>query len=78
VHCLELWARLVSEHASADALKPLGYPVVQLLLAAARLVPTPRFLPLRLRLSRALNRIGQATGERALLAGGWGLQQAAQ
>lgn len=68
IHCLELWARLVSEHASADALRPLAYPVVQLLLAAARLVPTPRFLPLRLRLARALNKLAQATGELSGLA----------
>jgi len=38
------------------------YPLVQLLLGTARLVPTPRFFPLRLRLVRALVRLGRDTG----------------
>ena len=43
-------------------LRPLIYPVVQLLLGAARLVPTPRYFPLRLRLMTALNRLAIAAG----------------
>ena len=43
-------------------LRPLIYPVVQLLLGAARLVPTPRYFPLRLRLMTALNRLAVAAG----------------
>lgn len=43
-------------------LRPLIYPVVQLLLGAARLVPTPRYFPLRLRLMTALNRLAAAAG----------------
>lgn len=36
--------------------------VLQLLLGVARLVPAPAYFPLRLRCSRALNRLGEATG----------------
>lgn len=38
------------------------YPVAQLLLGTARLVPTPSYLPLRLRCIRALQRLSSATG----------------
>ncbi|GFR47619.1 hypothetical protein Agub_g9358, partial [Astrephomene gubernaculifera] len=55
VNCLELWARVLGAHAERPELRPLVYPVAQLLLGAARLVPTPRYFPLRIRLARALN-----------------------
>ena len=38
------------------------YPAVQLLLGSVRLVPSPRYFPLRLRLVRALNELSAATG----------------
>lgn len=47
---------MLGAHADKAELRPLVYPVVQLGLGAARLVPTPRYFPLRLRLGRALNR----------------------
>ena len=56
INCLELWAKVLGAHADKAELRPLVYPLTQLLLGAARLVPTPRFFPLRLRLVRALNR----------------------
>jgi nucleolar complex protein 2 len=62
VNCLELWAHVLAVHASRDELRPLVYPVAQLLLGAARLVPSPRWFPLRLRLVRAANALGAATG----------------
>jgi nucleolar complex protein 2 len=62
INCLELWGRVVAAHASQQALRPLIYPVVQLLLAAARLVPSPRWFPVRLRLARILNAVAAATG----------------
>ncbi|KAK9835130.1 hypothetical protein WJX81_000218 [Elliptochloris bilobata] len=58
VCCLELWARLLSAHADKEELRPLAFPVAQLLAGAARLVPTARYLPLRLRLLRALGGAG--------------------
>eukprot|EP00892_Ulva_mutabilis_P007512 jgi/Ulvmu1/5132/UM021_0149.1 len=62
INCLELWGRVVSAHAVHGGLAHLVYPVVQLLLAAARLVPSPRWFPVRLRLSRILNAVAAATG----------------
>lgn len=56
VNCLELWSRVLGAHSDKPELRPLVYPAVQLLMGAARLVPTPRYFPLRLRLARALNR----------------------
>ena len=50
--------QVLGAHSDKAELRPLVYPLTQLLLGAARLVPTPRFFPLRLRLIRALNRWG--------------------
>ena len=47
---------MAATHGGTPELKPLVYPVAQLLQGAARLVPTPRYFPLRLRLVRAINR----------------------
>jgi nucleolar complex protein 2 len=68
VHCLELWAQVLAAHAAGGELRPLVYPVAQLLLGAARLVPTPGYFPLRLRLARALNRLAAAAGAYAPVA----------
>jgi len=46
----------------ADALRPLLYPLVQLLQGAARLLPAARHAPLRLRLLALLGRLGASTG----------------
>lgn len=58
-NCLELWVKVLAAAAPQGTLSPLVYPLTQLLLGAARLVPTPRYFPIRLRLIRALNRLGQ-------------------
>jgi len=72
VHSLDLWERVISAHGSpsgggrggggAGALNPLVYPLTQLLLGAARLVPTSRYFPLRLHLAQTLNRLSHASG----------------
>ena len=49
INSLELWAKVLAAHADDPELRPLIYPVAQLLLGAARLVPTPGYFPLRLR-----------------------------
>lgn len=59
--CLELWAKLLAARADEPQLRPLVYPVAQLLLGVARLVPAPAYFPLRLRCARALNRLGEST-----------------
>eukprot|EP00891_Asterochloris_glomerata_P005532 jgi/Astpho2/5532/gw1.00079.30.1_t len=61
VNCLELWAKVLAAHADKQ-LRPLVYPVVQLLSGTVRLVPTQRYFPLRLRCVRALITLSQATG----------------
>lgn len=61
VNCLELWGRVVAAHATQGELQPLVYPVVQLLLATARLVASPRWFPIRLRLARILTAVAAAT-----------------
>ena len=64
VHCLELWGRVLSAHAAqpTSPLRPLVYPLVQVVTGAGRLVPTARYAPLRLRLLALLQRLGAATG----------------
>lgn len=51
--------KVLAAAAPQGTLQPLVYPLSQLLLGATRLVPTPRYFPIRLRLVRALNRLGQ-------------------
>ena len=62
VNCLELWGRVLAAHAGQPELRPLVYPVTQLLLGAAKLVPSPRWFAIRLRLARILNALSAATG----------------
>ena len=64
VNCLECWVRVLQTHAKqeGDPLRPLIYPVAQVALGAARLLPSARYAPLRLRLVRALNALSESTG----------------
>mmetsp|Transcript_5441 Transcript_5441/g.18317 ORF Transcript_5441/g.18317 Transcript_5441/m.18317 type:complete len:793 (+) Transcript_5441:122-2500(+) len=64
VNCLECWERVLSAHAKEEssALRPLVYPLAQVALGAARLLPSARYAPLRLRLVTLLNRLGASTG----------------
>ena len=73
VHSLDLWERVLSAYGGGQGgrveggsnggpLKPLVYPLTQLLLGAARLVPTTRYFPLRLHLAQTLNRLAHSSG----------------
>ena len=64
VNCLECWTRVLRQHAADEnaPLRPLVYPVAQVALGAARLLPSARYAPLRLRLVRSLNALASATG----------------
>ena len=64
VNCLECWVRVLQTHAKdeTDPLRPLIYPVAQVALGAARLLPSARYAPLRLRLVRVLNALSKSTG----------------
>ncbi len=50
-------------HLRLQELRPLVYPLTQVLLGSVRLVPTPRYFPLRLRCIRALLGLGKAVGQ---------------
>ena len=55
---------LVGPHSAvphAQELRPLVYPLAQVLVSAVRLLPSPRYFPLHLRLLRALVGLGAAT-----------------
>lgn len=71
VHSLDFWSRVLSQHCDGfveakagkqSALRPLIYPVVQIIIGAMRLIPTASYFPLRFQLTRALLRISRATG----------------
>ena len=71
VHSLDFWSRVLSQHCDGfveakagkqSALRPLIYPVVQITMGAARLIPTAQYFPLRFHLIRSLLRVSRATG----------------
>ncbi|KAL3609104.1 hypothetical protein D5086_000124 [Populus alba] len=62
MNCLELWTGAICTYSSEADLRPLAYPLTQIISGVARLVPTARYLPLRLRCVRMLNRIAASTG----------------
>ncbi|GAQ82293.1 hypothetical protein KFL_001060260 [Klebsormidium nitens] len=62
VKCLEAWANVLASHSDKDDLRPLVYPLTQIITATARLVPTARYFPLRLQCVRMLNHLANSTG----------------
>lgn len=62
INCLELWAGVVCAYSTEADLKPLAYPLAQIITGVARLVPSACYFPLRLRCVRMLNRISASTG----------------
>ncbi|GJJ77425.1 nucleolar complex protein 2 [Entomortierella parvispora] len=67
LHCLGLWAQVVSTHALNNAGQPtalhsLIYPLVQVSLGALRLIPTSTYYPLRFQIIRNLIQVVENTG----------------
>ncbi|KAF3201901.1 Nucleolar Complex 2 protein [Orbilia oligospora] len=71
VHSLDFWSRVLATHCDGlkqaekgkqSPLHPLIYPLVQVTLGAARLIPTAQYFPLRLHLVRSLIRLSRHTG----------------
>ncbi|KAF8404083.1 hypothetical protein HHK36_008960 [Tetracentron sinense] len=62
MNCLELWTGAICAYGSEADFRPLAYPLIQIISGVARLVPTARYFPLRLRCARMLNRIAASTG----------------
>lgn len=60
--CLELWTASICAYGTEADFKPLAYALTQIIAGAARLVPTARYFPLRLRCARMLNQIAASTG----------------
>lgn len=61
VHSLELWGTLVGHPGSREAMQPLVYPLVQVVLGCCKLVPTPKYYPLRFHCARILRDISAST-----------------
>ncbi|XP_023742150.1 nucleolar complex-associated protein 2 [Lactuca sativa] len=61
MNCLQLWTGAICAYGSEADFKPLAYPLTQIISGVVRLVPTARYLPLRLRCIRMLNQIANAT-----------------
>ncbi|XP_004497388.1 nucleolar complex-associated protein 2 isoform X2 [Cicer arietinum] len=59
--CLELWTDAIRAYSSQSDFKQLAYPLTQIISGVARLVPTARYFPLRLRCTRMLNQIAAST-----------------
>ncbi|KAG0372000.1 Nucleolar Complex 2 protein, partial [Mortierella sp. AD032] len=67
LHCLGLWAQVISTHALTTAGQPtalhaLIYPLVQVSLGALRLIPTSTYYPLRFQIIRNLIQLIENTG----------------
>ncbi|KAL3647634.1 hypothetical protein CASFOL_008602 [Castilleja foliolosa] len=62
INCLELWTGVICANSSESDLRPLAYPLTQIITGVARLLPSACYFPLRLRCVRMLNYIGAATG----------------
>ncbi|XP_021715547.1 nucleolar complex protein 2 homolog [Chenopodium quinoa] len=61
INCLELWTVAIRKYGLEPDFKPLAYPLTQIISGVARLVPTARYFPLRMRCVRMLNCIAAAT-----------------
>jgi len=67
-HSLDFWSRILAVHCNPERevkkqspLRQLIYPLVQVTLGAARLIPTAQFFPIRFYLIRSLIRLSQNT-----------------
>lgn len=62
IHSLELWGALLGHTSSSDALQPLIYPLVQVVLGTIRLIATPKYFPLRFHCCKILTALSRSTG----------------
>ena len=62
IHSLELWGALVGHCGHSETIKPLIYPLVQVIMGTAKLVPVAKFFPLRFHCAKILREISASTG----------------
>jgi len=62
IHSLELWGSLVGHCGHSETIKPLIYPLVQVIIGTAKLVPVGKFFPLRFHCAKILREISASTG----------------
>jgi len=62
IHSLELWGSLVGHCSSSEVIRPLIYPLVQVIMGTAKLIPTPKYFPLRFHCANILREISSTTG----------------
>ena len=62
IHSLELWGSLVGHCSSSETIRPLIYPLVQVIMGTARLIPTAKYYPLRFHCATILREISSTTG----------------
>jgi len=62
IHSLELWGALLSHTASSETMQPLIYPLVQVVIGAAKLVPITKYYPLRFHCAKILREVSSNTG----------------
>ena len=56
-NCLKIWTAVLAAYPAEDQLKPLVYPLVQIITGVVRLVPTARFIPMRLHCVQLLQQV---------------------
>ena len=62
IHSLELWGSLVGHCGHSETIRPLIYPLVQVIIGTAKLVPVAKFFPLRFHCAKILREISASTG----------------
>ena len=60
VHCLDLWSHMLG-HVTHESLRPLVYPLVQVMIGAIHLQPSSRHYPLRIHIIGTLLDLSEAT-----------------
>eukprot|EP00002_Diphylleia_rotans_P005208 TRINITY_DN14320_c0_g1_i1.p1 TRINITY_DN14320_c0_g1~~TRINITY_DN14320_c0_g1_i1.p1 ORF type:complete len:863 (+),score=255.67 TRINITY_DN14320_c0_g1_i1:51-2639(+) len=62
INCVMLWGQILSTYQDQKEIQQLTYPYCQLVLGTLRLIPTPKFFPMRFLFIRSLNKISRQTG----------------
>lgn len=61
VNCLKAWGSIIASYPDENQLKPLVYPLVQVITGTIRLVPTSKYFPLRFHCIQILIQLAMST-----------------